>query len=484
MAVAAATVWEIRPTNGVDTNGGGFVAGATGTDWSQQNAAQYALTSVASGGAGNTVNSASAAADMVGNIAQCTAGTNFNTGFFQVTSISAGVSITFSTNAAGQSICSGIGVGGVINIGGAVKTVPVVEAARAQSNKIFVKAESTISTTATIAINGTQINPPTATAPWTRYIGYTSSRGDNGRVSVALSTNTGLTAFAITTIGVSIENFDIDCASLGTSTGISTTVSNCRIINNKVKNFTTAGIKTANGQCIVYGNELTLGTSAATAGIQCTTNSATLMWNYIHDNSCPGINTGSGSGVYAIIGYNLITNNTGASSDGVITNNMPLIFLHNTIYGSGRDGLHLTSTSGLVGGIIKGNIFAKNGAWGFNGVTAAWAADVMWDGNGYWNNTSGNRQDLDDTTTNKQNNVAPYTNSIDVAITSSAGSNNPFTNDAGGDFTLNNTAGAGALWRGTAPPGAITGATGTGHADFGVFQHQDPVGGSSGFFIQ
>lgn len=37
MSLSAATVFEVRPGAGNSTNGGGFVAGATGTDYSQQN---------------------------------------------------------------------------------------------------------------------------------------------------------------------------------------------------------------------------------------------------------------------------------------------------------------------------------------------------------------------------------------------------------------------------------------------------------------
>jgi hypothetical protein len=50
MALSSATVLEVR-TTGVDTNGGGFVTGATGTDFSQQNAAQYSGTNLASAAA-------------------------------------------------------------------------------------------------------------------------------------------------------------------------------------------------------------------------------------------------------------------------------------------------------------------------------------------------------------------------------------------------------------------------------------------------
>ena len=117
MAIGATCIWEVR-TTGSNTNGGGYTSG--GTNYSQQNAAQYALTGVTSAGAGNTVLTASAAADMIGNIGCCVSGTNFTTSeFFEVASVSAGVSITFGTSHAAASICTGIGASGVINIGGA-----------------------------------------------------------------------------------------------------------------------------------------------------------------------------------------------------------------------------------------------------------------------------------------------------------------------------------------------------------------------------
>jgi hypothetical protein len=51
MALNAAIVWEIR-TTGAQTNGGGYKTGATGTNYSQQAAAQWANLAVTSDGAG------------------------------------------------------------------------------------------------------------------------------------------------------------------------------------------------------------------------------------------------------------------------------------------------------------------------------------------------------------------------------------------------------------------------------------------------
>ena len=58
MALSANTVLEVR-NGGSDTNGGGFVTGAAGTDWSQQDAAQYSVTDGVTAGT-TTITSATA----------------------------------------------------------------------------------------------------------------------------------------------------------------------------------------------------------------------------------------------------------------------------------------------------------------------------------------------------------------------------------------------------------------------------------------
>ena len=55
-------------------------SGGTGTDFSQQASAQFALTSVTTSGAGSTFLTASAANSMIGNIAHVVSGTNFTAG--------------------------------------------------------------------------------------------------------------------------------------------------------------------------------------------------------------------------------------------------------------------------------------------------------------------------------------------------------------------------------------------------------------------
>lgn len=180
MAVHADTHWDIRPATGNDANGGGFKQGASGVDYSQQTSPQYALTGVTSAGAGDTVLTASAATDMVGNVANVVSGTNFTTGRYQVVSVVAGVSITFGTNKAGGSICSGVGASGVLNIGGSLASIAALgldtNADAYNSNVVWVKGTDTF--TAAVQPNSHM-----------SFAGYGTTHGDGTRATITTSTN-------------------------------------------------------------------------------------------------------------------------------------------------------------------------------------------------------------------------------------------------------------------------------------------------------
>ena len=85
MAIGAACVWEVR-TTGNDTNGGGYAGG--GTDWSQQDSAQYSVTDGVTAGT-TTITSATAnfGTDVVGNVMYVQGGTGSVTaGWYQIIS--------------------------------------------------------------------------------------------------------------------------------------------------------------------------------------------------------------------------------------------------------------------------------------------------------------------------------------------------------------------------------------------------------------
>jgi hypothetical protein len=465
LALAAATVWEVRTTGSDTLCSGGFVAGATGTDYSQQDAAQYTGTDLAVDATTNTKVTSAAhsfvAAD-VGNLIQVTAGAGFTAGFYQIVSVAGGAATLDRSPAAVST------AGGTYAVGGALATIGKATAAgvATASNKVFVKAGAGYTTTATITVAGTGVTPLN-TAPPSRLIGYATTRGDGGQVTITLSTNTGLTALNVTTNAWHVENFVINCASLGTSTGIASSGSYAALRNCKVSNFTVYGVRITGASPVVADCEVTGGTAAATAALSVSVAPAFVVRNYVHDNACVGILLGGAS----VAVHNLVANNTGAASDGIQAANTCVVY-GNTVYGSGRHGVY-KSDPYAIPTAVRNNLLASNGGYGLQMANAAGLpAHPLYDGNAYWNNALGARNFSDDTTVNPQDAVAPYTNALDVILTG-----NPFTNAAGGDFTLNNAAGAGAACRAAGTPGALPGVSQTGKLDLGVFQHADAAGG-------
>jgi hypothetical protein len=192
--------WEIRASaTAANANGGGCIVANTTNSGAYvlQDAAQYNLVGCTSSGAGNVVLTASAAADMVGYICHVISGTNFTAGFFEITSVTPGVSFTCSTNQASASITTGVGASGVINIGGAFSLNTASDNAIFQlgaasngvgAHKFWIRGASgavTVAQTISSLTAGGTLNPISV-------IGYNTTRGDNPTGSTRpVITNTG-----------------------------------------------------------------------------------------------------------------------------------------------------------------------------------------------------------------------------------------------------------------------------------------------------
>lgn len=472
MSISANTVFEVR-TAGSDTAcSGGFVAGAAGTDRSQADSAFATGTNLAVHASTNTKvlpdGLAVTSAD-VGNLIQVTTtgtGAAFTVGFYQITAQD-GTYWTLDRSPAATS-----SAGASWALGGALATIGKAAGAMARSNKVFVRAGSGYTIAASIALNATGGNPGGASPP-NRLIGYATTRGDGGRATITLSTNTGLTALNCTTNGWIIENFAVNCASLGTSTGINLTSTFSVLRNCKVSAATAAGISVQAGNSFVVENEVTGCTSAAAAAIN-NTGGGWVRRNWVHDNACPGIIIPPSSTAEG----NLVTNNSGASSDG-IRPSYNCTVAGNTVYASGRHGIN-AANSNIVTQEIRNNLLANNGGYGVQGAAAAdYPADPSMDGNAYYSNTSGTRNFMDDTTVNPVNGVAPYANALDVILTA-----DPFVARASDDYRLNATAGGGAACRGHGVPTGWPGNSLTvGAPDLGAAQHADAGGGGIGSLV-
>lgn len=457
-ALPTATTWELR-TAGSDSNGGCYVTGSTGTDFSQQNSAQYTFTDLvlATTTTMTSVSHLFVATD-VGNCIHITAGTGFTTGFYQILSISTGIATV--DRAAGTMGSTG----GTFAVGGAVLVPSTVNANATGGNQVYVKAGTyTFTTTMVISLDSNKL-------PAFRWIGYTTTRGDNGRATFTTATDS---TNLIGVTGSVAENVEFDNFSFTTTAstkfdvfhatannGYSFMVVNCvfdgfrhaingdfavdfefspfYVINSEIKNSTSDGIINS-GQLIVSGS-------------------------YIHDNGGKGVlktigNPTNGADVYV---NSIIKSNT---SDGVfipmptaIASRVPPIIYSTVFMSNGGDGLHLNNTGSIftAGIVMNNNIFYSNTGAAVNSTTNVFAPVAAFS-NAYGSNGGGNL-------INVQAGIG------DVTLTS-----NPFVNSASNNFALNSTAGGGAALKAVGYPGVLT-IGGTGYIDIGVLQSQGSAG--------
>jgi hypothetical protein len=192
VALPVLLVAEVRQ-NGSDTNGGAFLPGASGTDYSQQATAQYVVTNGTTAGS-VTVGLSIASSDMVGNVAYIAGGTGSVVGgWYYISGYVLNTSITVDR---ATGLTSGTGV--TINIGGAwatwgnAATVMVVS-----TQKIWIKYSATpyTITTATAGPGG-----PMALANVLLTVeGYDVTRGDRtGNQPVLTWPTSGVTAGSLT----------------------------------------------------------------------------------------------------------------------------------------------------------------------------------------------------------------------------------------------------------------------------------------------
>lgn len=447
MAISASSVFEVRTTGSDTACSGGFVTGASGTDWSQQNAAQYSLSGLTSAGAGNIILTASASADMVGNLIQVTAGTNFNVGVFEITAVSVGVSITCSTNNASASVSTGVGASGTAVIGGAFASPAIAARYKTASNAVYIKAGTYAMTSSSLNVAGGVITENSAGA--NLWEGYNSTRGDLGtapilQASGALATATLMTLGSST--GNMIRNIVFDGNSKTAILGFTSASRRCALYQVTVKNCTNGGIlATGNGDCInCTVTNITGGTQAVSCGFA--------YGCEVYSNTVVGLLVSEAAA------HCLVYSNSGASSDGIQAGTEAVV-TNCVMYTNGRDGFR--STGGESGAII--NCIAEgNSGWGFNSSTVN--LTYMLINNAGFNNTSGG--------VNTTNFTGKNLNFV-------AGVSSFFVNAASSNFALNNTASAGAAARAAGAPGVFPLALTTGYLDIGAAQHQDPAAGGT-----
>ena len=442
MALSASTILEVRST-GSDTNSFGFVTGASGTDWSQQDAAQYSVTDGVTAGT-TTITSASAnfGTDVVGNLIYVQGGTApVTAGWYQITVRTNSTTITVD-----RSTGLTAGTGATLKIGGCAATIaPALAIMTVSGMQMYVKATAiySISTALTIPAGMNYGISPN------RISGYTTTRGDNGRA--VIKTTSAVGGIVVGTVaGCLIENFELDGNSIG-ATGLSIGgVQTGTISNVWSHHWTAEGVNNTFGNVTFSSCEVS-NCAGTTASFVIGTGGTSAIGCYSHDNTKTGFSSSTGPFIRCVS-----ANNAGATSDGFVSTSGSMIY-GCVAYNNGRAGVNYNN--GAVGMCI-GNILVNNATYGINtNYSASGVTPIMqnMNFNAYYNNTSGAR------------------NKFGVGVNDVTLTGVPFTNAAGSDYSLNNTAGQGAACRSVGFPG--TAPFGTGYNDIGPLRHQDPTGG-------
>jgi len=446
MAFNAAVVLEVRLT-GSDTNGGGFQTGASGTDWSLQDAAQYSVTDGVTAGT-TTITSATAnfGTDVVGNIMYVQGGTgSVVAGWYQITSRTNNTTIVVDRS---TGLTAGTGV--TLKIGGALQSPGMaggvlVSGGSVAGNKVFIKYNAS---PYVITTNGTNVSGGCAVPPSDVYwSGYDTTRAlytiQAHRPTLQL--NSGVSSANVmggTNNTYYLQSLILDANSQTSSRGAFQTGEFFYV---KAMNATTAGIFN-NGDsgkaflceatgctatpirvafchsCVAYNNTLTSPTNAGAFqqnGLYSSVNCIA------YGNNCIGFTT--------------------------------FLNINCTSYGNSLAGFDAINQTTICANCIAENNATTGYRTNVGRITLINCAS--------YNNTSG-RYGSGGGTLNGD--VNPIT-----------GSGSFFTNAASQDFSLNNTAGAGASARAVGFPASFPVGTNLNYHDVGALQHQDSGGGGS-----
>lgn len=449
-------------------NGGGFVTGASGTDFSTQDAAQYAVTDgVANGTTTLTSATANFGTDVVGNLVYVAGGTGSITGRWK--------EIVSRTNATTIEVDSSTGLtagtGVTLNIGGAwaspgpaaAATSPVVA-----GNRIWVKTTGGYTTAATIVLAASGTDAARISVE-----GYTTTRGD-GEQAVITSTNSAATSILSVTGDYWIfRNLTLDGASLSLrALYITSAASNPLIDNCWVKGATQNGLYIdglSNGavvsRCLGTGN----GTSGAHAAFATESDHALFDGCVARDNGGNGFAT-INSWLEAV---NCLAHDNSLSGFYVDGVNTGMRLLYCTAQGNTLDGLRLADVTSLAGGLVRHCLFAGNAGYGVRSITTDYSTDarlaLCFEANAFYSNTLGARFQVP-------------TGSTDVTLTA-----DPFADSvaADEDLSLNFLLGGGLAARGLALGLGLRSSpeTSAGLVDAGAVQSGGGAGATTGLGV-
>ena len=464
--------FEIRPTNGNDNNGGCYVAGSSGTDFSQQNSTQKAFTDLLVGATTTQATSVlnPFASTDVGNCVKVVSGSGCTVGVYQIVSVSTITATMDRSLGTAASVCTA-NEGGAWQTIGTWNTLITATCGGACGWGAWVKAESTITTTTQFLF--TAVTQPNSGSPGCFLQGYTSTRGDQGQVTIQqtaeISFDNAIIAIANNTGGFLVSNFILDCNS---QTGGQALHVQGQQGSNVMFNISATNCKNSSG-AIGFNNSGHYCIRCSVTGYTGTGSQFTIDGGN-GGNFCIDCTATGGTGPGFVFAYStcircIAANNTGTTSDGFqISPNSTASIINidqSVAYNNGRDGIHVSPGTLLS---ITNTVLYGNAGFGINDVATnpLILGQVIADYNAFGSNTSGARENIP-------------AGSHDVTLSA-----DPFVNGASANFALNSTAGGGTALKGVGFPGALL-VGGTGFMDIGALQHQATAGGgTSGAPIQ
>lgn len=446
-ALAENTTFEVRQA-GAAANGGCFVEGASGTDFSQQAAAQYGASDLVLVTT-TTMSSATHLFDAsdIGNCIHITAGTGFTVGYYQILSQAAGVATV--DRAAGTMGSTG----GTYAVGGALALMSNITNT-VSGNRVWVRADATYTVAAsqTVALS-TQIVIE----------GYGTTRGDGGSPTFQATASSVTVVNGLSGAGMIFANFILDCNNQAASAGLNSASDQKQFVNIVVTNCGATGIFINGPSTCIHcrvsgqfgGSPFFFGSQFGNTCVDCSaiytgSSNATGIFNFNSGGFCIRC-VGVGNAMTTTTDVFLFGANGGHVESGVC-------------YNAGRDCYRMTASGASSLNVsIRNSIAYTAGGWCFN---APGGAATRNDFQAYFLDYNA----VSATCALGEYNVIPA-GPNDVTLTA-----DPFTNAGANDFSLNNTSGGGAALKGSGFPG-VSG-VGTGFMDIGALQAQAASGGT------
>lgn len=401
-------------TVGTPTNGTFLI------DYSQQDTAQYAVSTATTSGAGSTtltVASGSFTRMMVGNLIYIASGTNFQTGWYEISTYTDPNNVVLDRTPTS----GGAGSNGVIKVGGAGRLNGLEDAqleALPASSYMWIK-NGTYTISGTISVASTN----SSTSTQSQIIGYNSTRGDNPTGS----TRPTIVAGANTCTFGQYQNLRYLQFTTTSATGIVTGTGGNMIWVKGVNTSTATGrpaISVGTNACHYFCEGVSYNGTGGVGG----STTPQLYGCYFHDSDT----NYSTSGTTVVADFNIFARGTTA---GLTASNAAANVRanYNTFYGRQAKmgtGLNLTS-AGSPNNHIIGNIFNCL----TTGVAVGTSSDQRncGDLNVFYNNTS-NASNYSLSPTDYTTLDPTFTSATEITGTTATSSGSVLT-QSGGDFS-------------------------------------------------